>query len=196
MTLSPLKPLYDFLQSLTQLIESGVEEPVLISRVTTLFTPLLSSSSWLPMSHASPSPSGYCQYLLYLDPLERFSIVSFVWGPSQRTVIHDHGTWGVIGVLVGSELSSSYDMCSVSGHLTTGVQMLLHAGGICSVSPSIGDIHHVQNTADGISISIHVYGGNIGTLRRHQYDAASGTSTVFVSGYSPSPPLDFSMFVE
>ena len=31
---------------------------------------------------------------------------------------------------------------------------------------------------------IHVYGGNIGAIRRHTFDMASGESSPFVSGYT------------
>ena len=37
------------------------------------------------------------------------------------------------------------------------------------------------------SISIHVYGGNIGAIRRHRYDLARCTALEFVSGYSATP---------
>ena len=52
------------------------------------------------------------------------------------------------------------------------------------VSPRIGDIHRVSNAhADQVSVSIHVYGANIGTLVRHTYDPHSGQPSRFVSGY-------------
>jgi predicted metal-dependent enzyme (double-stranded beta helix superfamily) len=37
---------------------------------------------------------------------------------------------------------------------------------------------------DKTSISIHVYGGNIGGVKRHVYDPSSGAIKNFVSGYS------------
>ena len=51
--------------------------------------------------------------------------------------------------------------------------------------PRVGDIHVVANAlADRPSISIHVYGANIGAVRRHVFDAATGAAKDFVSGYS------------
>jgi 3-mercaptopropionate dioxygenase len=38
--------------------------------------------------------------------------------------------------------------------------------------------------ADRPSISIHLYGGNIGTVRRHCFDPSTGAVCEFVSGYS------------
>ena len=52
-----------------------------------------------------------------------------------------------------------------------------------AVSPAIGDIHRVRNAlADRVSISIHVYGANIGAVRRHVFDAKIGEAKTFVSG--------------
>jgi predicted metal-dependent enzyme (double-stranded beta helix superfamily) len=52
------------------------------------------------------------------------------------------------------------------------------------VSPRIGDIHRVANAlSDRVSISIHVYGANIGAVERSTFDT-QGTPTRFVSGYS------------
>jgi predicted metal-dependent enzyme (double-stranded beta helix superfamily) len=54
-----------------------------------------------------------------------------------------------------------------------------------AVSPQLRDIHTVANAlADRPSISVHLYGGNIGTVRRHSFDPATGASSEFVSGYS------------
>ena len=41
-----------------------------------------------------------------------------------------------------------------------------------------------QRARPTASISIHVYGGNIGAVRRHPFDPATGTASEFVSGYT------------
>jgi predicted metal-dependent enzyme (double-stranded beta helix superfamily) len=54
-----------------------------------------------------------------------------------------------------------------------------------AVSPHLGDIHMVANALpDRPSISIHLYGGNIATVRRHGFDPTTGAAREFVSGYS------------
>jgi predicted metal-dependent enzyme (double-stranded beta helix superfamily) len=65
------------------------------------------------------------------------------------------------------------------------LQYLLHCDPLERVSPSIGDIHRVANALDdATSISIHVYGANIGAVRRHVYDLETGIRDSFVSAYS------------
>ncbi|HPK32825.1 MAG TPA: cysteine dioxygenase, partial [Ottowia sp.] len=53
-----------------------------------------------------------------------------------------------------------------------------------------GDEDMVANAlADQPSISIHVYGGNIGAVARHVYELGTGMVKPFVSGYSsPQAP--------
>ena len=47
------------------------------------------------------------------------------------------------------------------------------------------DIHRVANAyEDSVSISIHVYGGNIGKISRHVYDEQTGEQKTFISGYT------------
>jgi predicted metal-dependent enzyme (double-stranded beta helix superfamily) len=38
--------------------------------------------------------------------------------------------------------------------------------------------------AAGVSVSVHVYGANIGAISRHVYDPATGEQRHFVSGYA------------
>jgi len=55
--------------------------------------------------------------------------------------------------------------------------------------PHLGDIHTIANAyEDRPSISIHVYGGNIGRIRRSIYDPATGATKSFISGYSNARP--------
>ena len=50
---------------------------------------------------------------------------------------------------------------------------------------AFGDIHTIANAlSDASSISIHVYGGNIGRISRSVFDPITGEEKPFVSGYS------------
>src|SRR5579862_5154488 len=105
---------------------------------------LIARDDWLPDVFAAPDPQRYRQYLLYCDPLERFSVVSFVWGPGQRTPIHDHTVWGLVGMLRGAEISRNYRP-DRSGRLLPAGDERLTPGMVAAVSPQIGDIHLVEN---------------------------------------------------
>jgi predicted metal-dependent enzyme (double-stranded beta helix superfamily) len=144
---------------------------------------LVSEDDWLPEAQSRPHAAHYQQYLLHRDPAGRFCVVSFVWGPGQKTPVHDHTVWGVIGMLRGAEISSSYAM--VESRLVPGLTTRLSPGDVEGVGPESGDIHQVSNAYDDrVSVSIHCYGGDIGRLRRHVYDPSSRAVKEFVSGYA------------
>ncbi|HKO51034.1 MAG TPA: hypothetical protein VJV79_25170 [Polyangiaceae bacterium] len=167
-----------------ELVESTNDEPTILNRGTALLSDLVAHDDWLPAEYAKPDPSRYQQYLLHCDGRERFSVVSFVWGPGQATPVHDHRVWGLVGVLRGSEHDEAFTR-DRAGHLVSaGPPRRLAAGTVAALSPRIGDVHRVANAErDRVSISIHVYGGNIGAVERATYDAL-GTPKRFVSGYA------------
>ncbi|MBA2933157.1 cysteine dioxygenase [Sphingomonas sp. CGMCC 1.13654] len=180
-------PLRRFVRDFAELLDGTSEESFVLGRGSRLLGSLIDDDRWLPDSHAAPAPDRYRQYLLHADPAGRFSVVSFVWGPGQRTPIHDHTVWGLVGVLRGAEVSESFEL--IDERLRSLGEQRLGPGAIDIVSPSVGDLHRVSNALDdAVSISIHVYGADIGTVERSVYDV-SGRPKPFISGYSPAPNL-------
>ena len=173
----------DFVASFTRLVEAnGQDEAKILAAGGELLRGLVSHDDWLPEDCAKPHPQYYQQYLLHCDPLERFSVVSFVWGPGQKTPVHDHTVWGMVGVMRGAELCRRF---KPGAPMAASEQQRLEPGSVDLLSPAEGDIHEVSNAFnDRVSISIHAYGANIGAVKRHVFDAASGAAKPFVSGYS------------
>ena len=173
-----------FVTSLAELIASTRDEAEVLQSGSKLLARLVAHDDWLPDAFAVPDPGRYQQYLLHCDSRERFSVVSFVWGPGQGTPIHDHRVWGMIGMLRGRETAQRYDRAPDGSLQARGSIDTLNPGDVETVSPRIGDIHRVWNALDDQpSISIHVYGGNIGAVERATY-APDGTPKRFISGYA------------
>jgi predicted metal-dependent enzyme (double-stranded beta helix superfamily) len=182
--MSGLSGLRAFIADAIRTIEREPSEAGILAELSPKLKALVAVDDWLPPAYAAADGKAYRQYLLYADPLDRFSIVSFVWGPGQGTPIHDHRVWGLVGVLRGEEISVSYER-RPDGSLQAGPPTRLPQGTVAAVSPEIGDIHAISNgLSDKSSISIHVYGGNIGTIRRSVFDAQTGAASEFISGYS------------
>jgi predicted metal-dependent enzyme (double-stranded beta helix superfamily) len=149
-----------------------------------LLRDLVSADDWLSDRHARAHPLHYCQYLLHLDPRERFSITSFVWGPGQQTPIHDHGVWGLVGMLRGAELITKFDHAAPGTAPIAVETHRLDPPTVEIISSATGDVHQVCNAyPDQDSISIHIYGGNIGTISRNII-TEHGESKTFVSPYT------------
>lgn len=184
-------PMSAFIRHLGALSDTGAPPRVMADETAAALRGLVAQSVWLPAALAAPHPEHYQQYLLYCDPRRRFSIVSFVWGPGQQTPIHDHMVWGAVGQLQGREISINYAL-EREGLRVTGTDTL-EVGDVIAFTPEGGDIHEVRNGDVGVSISIHVYGADIGTISRHVYDRITGASRPFVSGYSPGPAPQWSV---
>jgi predicted metal-dependent enzyme (double-stranded beta helix superfamily) len=171
-----------FIATATRLAEHGAMEG---PRLLAAFRDLVSHDDWLPQDCTQPHPVHYQQYLLHCDPLERFSLVSFVWGPGQSTPVHDHTVWGYVGMLRGAERSQRYRRAPGGGLAPDGAAVVLAPGQVEILRPEQGDIHQVANVLDDqVSISIHLYGGNIGAVARSVFDPVTGQAKRFVSGYS------------
>ena len=176
--------LLTFVQDITRLLETNPSEEKILVEGKKLVATLVSSDEWLPDAFAKPHPDHYQQYLLYADPLDRLSIVSFVWGPGQKTPVHDHLTWGIVGGLRGEERETTFQKQTDGRYKASGTGVL-KVGEVTAVSPAIGDVHEVSiNLSYRPSISIHVYGKNIGRVHRHVFDIATGAEKSFVSGYA------------
>jgi predicted metal-dependent enzyme (double-stranded beta helix superfamily) len=179
-SMTDIAPLRDFICAMTRLADQVPSEGRWLAEGGALLRALVADDGWLPDAFAEPGPR-YRQYLLHCDPLERFSVVSFVWGPGQRTPVHNHTVWGLVGMLRGAEVSTEM---RPGAPMTPGQVDRLRQGEVVAVSADTYDIHVVENAlADQASVSIHVYGGNIGAVIRSVFDPASGEQKRFVSGY-------------
>ena len=178
--MTDIAPLRDFIRAMTRLADEGASEARWLDEGRALLRQLISTDGWLPEDCAQPGPR-YRQYLLHCDPLERFCVVSFVWGPGQQTPVHNHTVWGLVGMLRGEEISTEV---KPGVPMTFGEKDHLRPGEVVAVSPNLSDIHVVENALpDRASLSIHVYGGNIGAIARSVFDPETGAQKRFVSGY-------------
>ena len=175
-----------FVRTCHDALKNEQSEAAQLAIIKPALSRLMKVTDWLPETHRKPREDRYAQYPIYVAPDNSLSIVSFVWKPGQWTPIHDHTVWGVIGIYQGLERTEVFE--EQAGRYVCTRTIDSNVGEVGAVSPSLGDIHRVGNVSDDISISIHVYGGNIGEIERHVFEA-DGTSKAFVSGYEPAPVL-------
>jgi len=189
LVLHPQPPaLARFIADMENLLASSPPEAEILTQGEKLLARLVATKDWLPPPVATARHDRYQQYLLHLDPDERFSVVSFVWGPGQSTPVHNHTVWGLVGVLRGTEEVQPFTRQPSGALVPAGPPVQMTPGMVDSVSPARGDIHSVRNFhPDAPSISIHVYGGNIGAIRRSIFHP-DGSQKEFISGYSDPLP--------
>jgi 3-mercaptopropionate dioxygenase len=127
---------------------------------------LLAQDGWLAPEHRAADADHYRQHLLHVSPDRRLSIVALVWLPGQRTPIHDHVSWCVVGVYEGRERETRFRAVEVDGQrwLDQVGSVDAHPGHVEVIVPSVEDIHAVTAVGEGPTISIHVYGADIERL--------------------------------
>src|SRR3954469_6115667 len=127
---------------------------------------LLAHDGWLAPEHRVGNAEHYTQHLLHVSSCRRLSIVALVWLPGQRTPIHDHVAWCIVGVYEGRERETRFRAVEADGQ-----RWLEQAGSVDALAgqgevivPSQEDIHAVTAVGAGPTISIHVYGADIERL--------------------------------
>jgi predicted metal-dependent enzyme (double-stranded beta helix superfamily) len=127
---------------------------------------LLAQDDWLAPEHRATDPDHYRQHLLHVSPARDLSIVALVWLPGQRTPIHDHVSWCVVGVYEGRERETRFRAVEDRGQrwLEQVGSVDAQPGHVEVIVPSVEDIHAVTAVGAGPTISIHVYGADIERL--------------------------------
>lgn len=172
----------NFLAAAESVIRQRRQPKDAVLEIEPLLRRLVAEPDWLEEKYRRPIPSkAYAQYLLYRPDNNLFSVVSFVWNPGQGSPIHDHCTWGVIGQYQGEEEESRFRI--IDNRLERVGVVVAQPGDVSHVYPPSRDIHQINNRTSSPTVSIHIYGGDIGSQRRHTYDPDTGIMREFVSGY-------------
>jgi 3-mercaptopropionate dioxygenase len=156
----------------------GTDYRGVVARAKPLLGRLLADMRWLDARYAEPR-GGSVQYLLHKHPADAFSIVSVVFNTDYATTVHDHGTWGLVGVWRGAEREERFKRTDDRSRadyaaLRPSGEAVNLPGAVTHLLPPDEEIHRITNQAPYPSCSIHVYGGDLNGKLRHQYDLATG----------------------
>lgn len=122
----------------------------------------------------------YGSWLLHFDRNSGLSVVLDVFGPGQVAAIHNHCTWGAFGCLVGAEIEREY--CIQHGVPVETAWRMMNPGDVRTVDPPGDSFHQVECASPEASISLHIYGRDIGRIDRRRWDETQFVT--FQSGYS------------
>ena len=138
------------------------------------------ADAFLEPKHFRSDPAHYARNLVYDAPDGSLSLYTLVWLPGQWTPVHDHGSWGVVGVLEGVLEERNFvrltpdrgaDECI---ELARGGVILLGRGAITSFVPNPDHIHVTGVPAErSRAVSLHLYGRTMSNF--NTYDVVAGT---------------------
>jgi predicted metal-dependent enzyme (double-stranded beta helix superfamily) len=136
--------------------------------------------AFLRVEHLRPHPHHYARNAIHVAGDASLSLYALVWLPGQWTPVHDHGSWGVVGVVQGvleerSFIAADGEIRSDSGiRLRRGGAVLLDRGSVSTFVPDPDHIHMTGAPARGDpGVSLHLYGRNMDSF--HVYDVVAGT---------------------
>lgn len=136
------------------------------------------ADTFLEPKHYQSSAAGYTRNLIYDAPDASLSLYSIIWLPGQWTPVHDHGSWGVVGIIEGVLEERSYARLSPDRgadeeiDLMRGGTLLLRHGAVTSFVPNPDHIH-VTGVPTGRSraVSLHLYGRTMSNFNIYDLEA-------------------------
>lgn len=136
------------------------------------------AGTFLEPKHYRSTPAGYTRNLIYALPDQSLSLYSLVWLPGQWTPVHDHGSWGVVGVLEGVLEERSYVRLSPDRdadhdiELVRGGVVLLGRGAVTTFVPNPDHIHVTGVPTDRPrAVSLHLYGRMMSSFNIYDVEA-------------------------
>jgi 3-mercaptopropionate dioxygenase len=140
-----------------------------------MYALLGAADSFLKPEHLRADPAHYARNAIHIAADSSLSLFALVWTPGQWTPIHDHGSWGVVGILQGTLHERSYIRVDADREQDAGIDLrrggvlLLAPGTVTSFVPNPDHIHvtGVPEDAEPV-VSLHLYGRNMDSF--HVYD--------------------------
>jgi len=139
----------------------------------------------LPPAQKVPEGGHHGRHLLYEDPCSGFVVIAMAWPVGGDSQPHDHGTWGVVGVLEGQIELTEYEAASGSGGLKETAKVVAGPGGVAHVLPPNKDIHRMRNVSDSTTVTVHIYGKAIESCQA--FDVETGETSTITPTYTSVP---------
>ncbi len=124
--------------------------------VAAVLAPALGDRRLLGPHHLLSSPDSYRTNVVHVAPDGAFSLVALVWRPGQRTPVHSHRSWCVVGVHQGHEREVEYEVAPGAGLRAT-TSRVHRPRDVTWLAAGDAGIHSVENAGHRLAVSIHVY---------------------------------------
>ncbi|OKH18481.1 cupin [[Limnothrix rosea] IAM M-220] len=168
--------LYRFLTELEDLLRDNPDDDQLVKQVSPMVRRLLTSSYWLQASYSEPDPKkGWSVDMLYDEPEFPLTVQMVAWQPGTVSPIHNHGAWGIVAFVMGSEKNVLWRE-TVSGELEQVGERVFEAGDIVTFVPET--IHHIEAIGEDTVVSFNIY-GKTDYKNRYEFDPKTADKKLF-----------------
>ena len=169
-----------FIAQASSLTEANADPADCVQALAPLMLDLIDcAAQFLEPEHYRSQPQAYARNLIYDAADSSLSLYALVWLPGQWTPVHDHGSWGVVGVLEGVLEERNYVRLSPDRGADDGIQLvrggvtLLSPGAVTTFVPNPDQIHVTGVPIERErAVSLHLYGRTMNDF--NVYDVAAG----------------------
>ena len=172
--------LYRFLTELEDAVKQAEEEISCLAKIRMLVRRLITNSYWVRSKYPEPDfETGTSVELLYDELGFPFTVQTVTFTPGTISSIHNHGTWGVVGILKGKEKNIFWQRSPTRefiDKIESTKELILSPGDIISFVP--GAIHCVEAVADEPTVTFNLY-GETKSKERFEFDIVNHTARNF-----------------
>jgi 3-mercaptopropionate dioxygenase len=170
-----------FIEDAKRIMEApdGVDNrEVAVRALEPLLHRALDGPDWEDSRYATVTANGRPGFDYYRNPQTSLHIYSVLFRPEFPTPVHDHVTWGLIGVYSGTQRTTRYrreDDGATPGHCRVtevAAEFLTHGATYPLLPPD--DIHRIEVVSPEPGLSVHVLGADLNRQRRRIFDVATG----------------------
>ena len=150
-----------------------------VRRLEPLLKRALDGPGWTDPRYATVVDGGRPGFRYYQNEDGSLNVYGVLFRPGHPTPVHDHVTWGIIGVYSGEQRTTRYrrlDDGATPGHCTVDEvadEVLTHGATYPLLPPH--DIHRIEVVGAEDGLSIHVLGADLKRQRRRIFDVAAQT---------------------
>ncbi len=147
--------------------------------VAALAGPMALNRDWIePHCHDIDASQGIGIAVLHAEPDNSLLVETVCWQSGRGVAPHDHQTWGVVVGLEGEETNVLWrrlDDGTKPGHaeLEIADEIVMQSGDVCKLLPD--DIHSVRNDGATNAMSLHIYGHDLQTVDRSEFNPIAKT---------------------
>ncbi len=192
--------MHAFITQVNQVRAQDRAPKALLAAIRPDFEALLADPTWLAEEFRHPAVhsgmgGGIGMWLLYRAGDGGLAFSSLVVPAGSTTPVHNHLTWGLVGLYQGTQQETVYTRTDSGTQATRAVltvqdQLHLQPGDCYELLPH-NDIHSVRTTSTQASVSLHLLGNDNGCTWRHQFDPAQESVTDFRSGWLNAACRDY-----
>lgn len=144
------------------------EQKPLVAAIVQSMQKLMSSLELSP-EFVESIKSGQRDGRIYTSPENGFFVQVFHWPAGVKTPVHNHNTWGVMGILHNQLHVTEYSLTALEAEGQFDVSQThdyqAQRGAIIYLTAPDDEIHQIVNDSEHESLSVHIYGAEMqGTL--------------------------------